>query len=173
MREMTTRDGNPVLRDTGSAGLDLSRERNEEPSRAVIARVRTVDAILGQMSRFEAIRKADLRRGDRVIVETENSLYRISVEDDGSYSVSGGWFDKNGVSPVTLSISGCTWGGTAIKRDLVAARGLRLEFGNRVVTSPIREVRVIRGDAAVLNDMRAVAARDLFRTCYGEPAVHS
>ena len=139
----------------------------------MIARVRTVDAILEQVGRFEAIRKADLRRGDCVIVATENSLYSIHVEDEGSYSVSGGWFDRNGLSPVVLSISGCTWGGTAIKRDLIAACGLRLEFGNRVVTSPIREVRVIRGEARVLNGMRIVAARDLFRTCYGEPAVHS
>lgn len=139
----------------------------------MIARVRTVDAILEQVGRFEAIRKADLRRGDRVLVATENSLYCIHVEAEGSYSVSGGWFDKNGMSPVTLSISGCTWGGTAIKRDLVAARGLRLEFGNRVVTSPIRGVQVIRGEARILKDMHAIFPADLFRACYGEPAVHS
>jgi hypothetical protein len=139
----------------------------------MIARVRTVDAILDQVGRFEAIRKADLRRGDRVIVATENSLYSIHVEDEGTYSVSGGWFDRNGMSPVTLSISGCTWGGTAIKRDLVAARGLRLEFGNRVVTSPIRDVRVIRGEIGELHGMHSIASVDLFRACYGEPAVHS
>jgi hypothetical protein len=132
-----------------------------------------VDAILAQVGRFEAIRKADLRRGDCVIVATENSMYAIHVEDEGSYSVSGGWFDRNGMSPVTLSISGCTWGGTAIKRDLVAARGLRLEFGNRVVTSPIRDVRVIRGEIGELHGMHSVGSADLFRACYGEPAVHS
>jgi hypothetical protein len=135
----------------------------------MIARVRTVDAILDQVGRFEAIRKADLRRGDRVLVVTENSIYCIHVEEEGSYSVSGGWFDRNGISPVTLTISGCTWGGTAIKRDLVAARGLRLEFGNRVVTSPIRDVQVIRGEARVLNGLRAISTADLFRACYGEP----
>lgn len=139
----------------------------------MIARVRTVDAILEQVGRFEALRKADLRRGDRVLVATENSLYTIRVEEDGSYSISGGWFDKNGLSPAITSISGCTWGGSAIKRDLVAARGLRLEFGNRVVTSPIREVRVIRGDERVLLGMRAIPAGELLRTCYGDPPVHS
>jgi hypothetical protein len=139
----------------------------------MIARVRTVDAILEQVGRFEAIRKADLRRGDRVLVATENSLYCIHVEAEGSYSVSGGWFDKNGMSPVTLAISGCTWGGTAIKRDLVAARGLRLEFGNRVVTSPIREVRVIRGEIEELPGMQPIGSATLFRACYGDPAVHS
>ncbi|HEY6065317.1 MAG TPA: hypothetical protein VIY96_04125 [Thermoanaerobaculia bacterium] len=132
-----------------------------------------MDAILDQMGRFEAIRKADLHRGDRVLVATENSVYSIHVEDEGSYSVSGGWFDRNGMSPVTLSISGCTWGGTAIKRDLVAACGLRLEFGNRVVTSPIREVRVIRGEFAELRGLPSIGVADLFRVCYGDPAVHS
>jgi hypothetical protein len=140
----------------------------------MIARVRTVDAILGQVGRFEAIRKADLRRGDRVVVATENSIYSIDVREEGSYSVSGGWFDRNGISPVTLSISGCTWGGTAIKRDLIAARGLRLEFGNRVVTSTIREVRVIRGEVPrLLEGLDAIDGGELFRACYGEPAVLS
>jgi hypothetical protein len=72
-----------------------------------------------------------------------------------------------------MSISGCTWGGTAIKRDLVAARGLRLEFGNRVVTSPIREVRVIRGDARELFGLSSISSATLFSACYGDPAVHS
>lgn len=133
----------------------------------MIARVRTVDAILDQVGRFEALRKADLRRGDRVLVATENSLYTIHVGDGGSYSISGGWFDKNGLSPASTSIAGCTWGGTAIKRDLVAARGLRLEFGNRVVTSPIREVRVIRGGIAEVRSLRPLRYGELFRACYG------
>jgi hypothetical protein len=139
----------------------------------VIARVRTVDAILQQVGRFEALRKGDLQRGDRVLVSTENSLYSIHVEDDGSYSISGGWFDRNGLSPATTSIAGCTWGGTAIKRDLVAARGLRLEFGNRVVTSTIREVRVIRKSEESLAFLPPALASVLFRVCYGDPAVHS
>jgi hypothetical protein len=56
----------------------------------VIARVRTVDAILQQVGHFEALRKGDLKRGDRVLVATENSLYSIHVEEDGTYSISGG-----------------------------------------------------------------------------------
>jgi hypothetical protein len=133
----------------------------------LIARVRTVDAILHQMGHFEAIRKGDLCRGDQVLVSTENSLYTIQVQDEGTYSISGGWFDRNGLSPATTSITGCTWGGTAIKRDLVAARGLRLEFGNRVVTSPIRQVRVIRGDVRGLRGLQPLSSTDLFRACYG------
>lgn len=112
----------------------------------MIARARTVDAIAEQAERIESVRKEDLRRGDRVLVATENSIYAIGVHEDSVYSISGGWFDRQGLSPAYVSIAGCTWGGSAIKRDIVAARGLRLEFGNRVVTSRIRQVRVIRGE---------------------------
>lgn len=153
---------------TRSAGATLDGE-----NQPVIARARTVDAILKQIGSFEAIRKADLDCGDQVLVETENSVYSIHVEEDGSYSISGGWFDRNGLSPAVTSIAGCTWGGTAIKRDLVAARGLRLEFGNRVVTSTIRGVRVIRGGAHGLGRLRPIASADLFRACYGADADRS
>jgi hypothetical protein len=60
------------------------------------------------------------------------------------YSVSGGWFDREGVSPQKMTINGCTWGGSAINLDLVAAPGLFLEFGNQVLTTRIQHVRVIR-----------------------------
>ena len=60
--------------------------------------------------------------------------------------VSGGWFDQRGLSPATTTINGCTWGGSAIKTDLLAGPGLFLEFGNTVVTSRIRIVHVIRAE---------------------------
>jgi hypothetical protein len=62
------------------------------------------------------------------------------------YWVSGGWFDRQRISPQRIGINGCTWGGSAIKRDIVAAAGLRLEFANSVLTTWIRQVRVIRAD---------------------------
>jgi hypothetical protein len=132
----------------------------------MIARARTVNAILEHGRLSEPVQKSELHRGDRVVVATENSVYCINVLGDSTYSVWGGWFDRQGVSPVRLSISGCTWGGSVIKHDIVAARGLRLEFGNRVVTSRIRAVRVIRGDP---NDQRLRPAdrRELLFACYG------
>lgn len=90
------------------------------------------------------VRKADLRAGDLVFVATCNSLYAIMVDDTGAYRVSGGWFDRQGLSPVTISIAGCTWGGSAIKVNVIASCGLRLEFGNRLVTSPIQKIIVLR-----------------------------
>jgi hypothetical protein len=88
------------------------------------------------------VRKTDLRPGDHLVVKTYNSTYRIYTHEDGSYTVTGGWFDEKGLSPARLNITGCTWGGSVIKMDIVAARGLCLEFSNRVVTSPIQKIWV-------------------------------
>jgi len=88
--------------------------------------------------------KSDLRVGDQVFVKTHNSLYVIRVVENGSYIVSGGWFDRKGLSPMKTTIAGCTWGGSVIKVDVVAACGLCLEFGNRLTTSAIRKVFVFR-----------------------------
>ena len=90
------------------------------------------------------VRKLDTRVGDIVYVKTHNSVYTISVIGEGKYAVSGGWFDKKSLSPVTLSINGCTWGGSSIKIDVVAACGLSIEFGNRVRTSAIQKIFVLK-----------------------------
>jgi hypothetical protein len=96
-----------------------------------------------QAQSLEEVRKKDLRAGDRVLVTTRNSLYTLWALGDRHFLVWGGWFDRQGTSPQRVSINGCTWGGSAIKLDIIAALGLRLEFANRVLTTPIREVRVI------------------------------
>ncbi len=89
---------------------------------------------------LNGVGKTDLVPGDRVFVKTRNSLYNIRVLGNGKYSVSGGWFDRKGLSPMTTRIAGCTWGGSAIKIDVVAVCGLRLEFGNRLITSTIQKI---------------------------------
>jgi hypothetical protein len=90
------------------------------------------------------VRKADLHPGDCVFVKTLRSLYRIRVKENGRYEISGGWFDKKGLPPTELGISGCTWGGSAIKTDIVAACGLCVEFANRLITSPIQKIILLR-----------------------------
>ena len=90
------------------------------------------------------VRKADLSPGDWVVVKTLRSTYRIEVKSTGQYKVSGGWFDQKGLSPIQLGIAGCTWGGSAIKIDIVAACGLCLEFTNRLTTSPIQKIILFR-----------------------------
>ena len=117
---------------------------------------RTLSRILGHDEECEAVRKTELRRGDHLVVATENSVYTIEVADDASYRVAGGWFDRNGSAPARTAINGCTWGGSVIQTRVVAARGLRLEFANRVLTSPIREFWIIRAGSG----RRDIAGRD-------------
>ena len=93
---------------------------------------------------LKQVRKSDLQYGDLVLITTRNSVYSVRVLDNDLYLVSGGWFDKKGMSPVKTTIAGCTWGGSIIKIDIIAACGLCLEFGNRVITSTIQKVCLIR-----------------------------
>ena len=58
----------------------------------------------------EGLRKCDVHPGDWIRVKTRNSVYTIYVVGDGVYSVSGGWFDRQGSTPATTTIHGCTWG---------------------------------------------------------------
>ena len=107
----------------------------------------TLDALVEHSRSLEEIRKDELRCGDRVVVTTRNSRYTIWALGDGHYWVWGGWFDRRGVSPCRVTINGCTWGGSAIKHDVLVARGLFLEFGNRVLTTRIQNVCVIPAQA--------------------------
>lgn len=105
---------------------------------------RTLGAIVDHIDRLEGVYKSDLEFGDRLVVTTRNSTYIIHAFEPGLYTVTGGWFDLHGLSPTKIAINGCTWGGHAIKEDLLAASGLHLEFGNSVVTSRILKFQIIR-----------------------------
>lgn len=107
----------------------------------------SLEKIVDGAMHLKQVRKAELRFGDVVLITTRNSVYSVCVLDDNRYIVSGGWFARKGRSPVKVGIAGCTWGGSIIKVDTLAACGLRLEFGNRVITTAIRKVRVIRGES--------------------------
>ncbi|MCI0494615.1 hypothetical protein L0Z72_06375 [candidate division KSB1 bacterium] len=105
----------------------------------------SLEKIVASSDHLKQIRKSELQFGDEVIITTLNSVYHVRVLDDGNYLVSGGWFDKNDLSPLKTTIAGCTWGGSIIKVDIIAACGLCVEFGNRVVTSPIKQICLIPG----------------------------
>ena len=112
---------------------------------------RTLGAIVDHLERLEVVRKADLEIGDQILVTTRNSTYSIHVLKEDLYAVSGGWLDRQGLSPSKVAINGCTWGSWTIKWDIVAACGLHLEFGNQVVTSRIMEFQFIRCRETVIN----------------------
>lgn len=106
----------------------------------------TLSNLVAMTDSLYQIDKTHLRRGDYVFVKTCNSLYIMKVIENGWYEVSGGWFDRKGISPYRVRIQGCTWGGSAIKIDIAAACGLCLEFGNRVITSPIQKIFILHGE---------------------------
>lgn len=103
----------------------------------------TLASIVKSAEHFQEVRKSSLSFGDWVFVKTVKSLYVIRALGGGLYEISGDWFDKKGLSPAQLTISGCTWGGSVIKIDLVATCGMRIEFGNRLITSPIKKIFVL------------------------------
>jgi hypothetical protein len=103
----------------------------------------SLNAIIAQSDHLKQISKIDLSFGDWIVVAALNSVYSIRVAEEGFYLVSGGWFDREGLSPMKTNISGRTWGGSILKTDIVAACGLSLEFGNRVVTSTIQKIFVV------------------------------
>ena len=99
--------------------------------------------IVEQCDDLIGIKKNSLQMGDYVFLKTQNSTYILKVDKDGHYFISGGWFDKNKLSPMKIKINGCTWGGSIIKSDIIAAQGLFLEFSNRVITSKILKFFII------------------------------
>ena len=109
---------------------------------------RTLSSIV-ERARFdegEVVRKSQLNCGDLVIVKTRNSVYSLCVLGDDSFAVSGGWFERDGGAPTQVTVNGCTYGGSVIRHDVVAGRGLFLEFGNNVLTTRIQDVRIVRHD---------------------------
>ncbi|MBZ0111547.1 MAG: hypothetical protein K8J08_03730 [Thermoanaerobaculia bacterium] len=104
------------------------------------------DRLAVHAQEVESVQRGNLAWGDWLLITTRNSTYTLLALDDDTFAVSGGWFDERGGAPQRMRVNGCTWGGTAIKQDVLAARGLFLEFGNRVVTTRIESVRILRSD---------------------------
>ena len=103
-----------------------------------------LETLTAQSKGIDGVWKSGLEWGDLVTVVTLNSVYTLCAIGDNQFMASGGWFDRRNSSPVVVTVNGCSWGGSAINRKLVAAPGLHLEFGNGVVTTPIQKVLVER-----------------------------
>ena len=105
---------------------------------------RTLGGVVAHACIGDAVTKSDLQFGDRVIVTTRNSVYTLYALGGDGFAVTGGWFDQQGDGSGAITVNGCTYGGSMIRQDVVAARGLFLEFGNGVSTTRIKNVRVVR-----------------------------
>ncbi len=103
--------------------------------------LQTLAAAAGAIVGF---RRCDLEPGDRLVVATRNSIYQLVADDDGKFTVSGGWFERQGMGQERVAVAGCTAGGHALFTDLLAAPGMFLEFGNGAVTTRILHVRRLR-----------------------------
>jgi len=104
---------------------------------------RTLASIIGNAQFLGGVRRSDVFFGDRIVVTTRNSVYSLWPLGDGTFAVRGGWFERED-APKIVAVNGCTYGGTAIHQDLIASPGLFLEFGNRVLTTRIQGVEVVR-----------------------------
>ncbi len=107
----------------------------------------SLTTIVASAERVPHIRRIDVRQGDWLLVKTRNSLYTILVGTCGTCRVSGGWFDRRGKSPMSTTVAGVTWGGSVIKVDLLAAIGLCIEFGNRLITTEARRIVLLRRES--------------------------
>jgi hypothetical protein len=104
-----------------------------------------IDGLAELAVRVGGVRRRDLAPGDRVIVSTKNSIYSLTAQVDGSYLVSGGWYEREGHGPTRTRIAGCTAGGRALFTEHIAAPGLFMEFEDGLRTTRIRKVQRIAG----------------------------
>jgi hypothetical protein len=121
--------------------------RTATPPRARALPGISLNTVLEHLPHLRRLQRADLCFADRVVVYTQNSRYDLIVVGDGEYMITGGWFDREQLSPHRVRINGCTWGGSMIWKETVAAPGMCIEFDNRVITSPVRRVFICRPDA--------------------------
>ena len=125
-----------------------------DPPSGIHRRVKPLEAIpIDDLAEAAGVvggaRRQDIECGDRVIVSTKNSVYSLIARTDGSFEVSGGWFERQGEGTVTVEILGCTAGGHALFTDHIAAPGLFIEFADGLRTTRIRSVRRIAAEEAV------------------------
>jgi hypothetical protein len=102
-----------------------------------------IDRLAHAAAEIGGVRREDLDPGDRVIVSTKNSVYSLTSCADGSFIVSGGWYELQGLGESRTEVRGCTAGGSALLTEHVAAPGLFLEFEDGLRTTRIRTVRHI------------------------------
>jgi hypothetical protein len=113
----------------------------------LIPRQATLDGFADEVSATEGVCVRDLEPLTTLLVRTCNSLYRIIVSRGTAVLVQGGQFFPE----VTLGhLDGSSFGGSLLKLAWIGV-GLRMEIssgGQRIVTSPVREIRTERAAAS-------------------------
>jgi len=91
----------------------------------------------------------ELEVGDFLRVHTFNSIYTFKKLGDNEFEVTGGWFDKKGMSPCIVGINGYTWGGSMLKMNcLELDRYMEMRHPDhpRIRTSYIAKIEYWRPD---------------------------
>lgn len=96
------------------------------------------------VSNAPVLLKKEIAPGDRVVVNTMNSIYKLTAMNTNQFRVSGGIYEKKKNGTVQTIVTGCGWGGLFVKCDALAVSGLQLKFGNRIITSPIKSFVIFR-----------------------------
>ncbi len=89
----------------------------------------------------DGINITKLKQGDRVVVETENSVYDMTIIDGCLVKVQGGRYFQEAKEEI---FAGCTLGTNSIKLGWICPT-LRMEFGTplyHILTSPVKNAIV-------------------------------
>ena len=117
--------------------------RQPAPSEVVVPRRCTLDGFAEEVSQMPGIDLTALDPITRLLVRTENSLYRITVREPHRRAVlvQGGSFFAETTS---ACLSGSSFGGSCLKMGWVGI-GLHMEFhydGNWIITSRVQSIAV-------------------------------
>lgn len=112
--------------------------------------IQSLDRLASAAAVVDGVRAGDLEPGDCLVIRTRNSTYVLRANADGTFDAEGGWFARQDEASAKAGrrVLGCTWGGSALLKGMIAAPGMFLEFDNSVRTTRIREVRHLRAAAA-------------------------
>lgn len=119
-------------------------------SSTLTARTTTLDGFVDGLADAPGIHLRDLDPLTVLLVRTRNSTYRVIVSHGTSVLVQGGRFFPE-TTPARLDGSGL--GGSLLKSGWIGV-GFRMEIvasGERIVTTPVRDVTVERNLPALLH----------------------
>jgi hypothetical protein len=120
-------------------------QRRNEPT--LFPRAATLDGFVDELTDARGIHLRDIEPLTTIVVRTHNSRYRIVVTGGTSAIVQGGQFFP---APTPARIDGSGFGGSLLKTGWIGV-GLRIEIfadGQRIITSPVRDVTLERGSSA-------------------------
>ncbi len=129
---------------------DSSTIINPARPTSLVPRAATLDGFVDDLADARGIYLRDVEPLTTLMVRTQNSQYRIVVSHDTSVIVQGGQFFPD-ATPGRIDGSG--FGGSLLKVGWIGI-GLRMEIfadGQRIITSPVRDISVERDMSSLLH----------------------